>query len=199
MIKIKVWGDITEKTTSIVESAVASLINEEEPVLVVINSNGGTINDAIAIYNLLANLPNPLTTIIIGKCYSAATLLFNCGKKRYITKDSEYMIHQPLITMASFYNLSDLKRQEKHLAKTLRLLKKYFFNKDIQIPKEKLDYAFKEGKDLYLSYKECLKYNIATDIFTNWSELYKKENINSADEKIYLFEISDVLVKDEEE
>ena len=45
MIKIKVWGDITEKTTSIVESAVASLINEEEPVLVVINSNGGTINE----------------------------------------------------------------------------------------------------------------------------------------------------------
>ena len=75
MIKIKVWGDITEKTTSIVESAVASLINEEEPVLVVINSNGGTINDAIAIYNLLANLPNPLTTIIIGKCYSAPPLL----------------------------------------------------------------------------------------------------------------------------
>ena len=197
MIKIKIWGNITEKTSSLVENAVSSIIDEEEPVILVINSSGGIMNDAIIIYNLLSGLPNPLITVTMGKCFSAATLIFNCGKKRYITKHSEYMIHQPSLILSNAYNFSEIKKVKNHLAYTLNIFKKYYLNNNINIPKKKLDYAFKYGNDLYLNYKECLKYDIATNVFKSWNELLKKEHIDTNKEKILLFEVSDNLIEEE--
>lgn len=195
MIKIKIWGDITSKTSNIVESAVSSLIDEQEPIIVILNSNGGTLNDAVVICNLLKNLPNPLITVAMGNCISAATLIFNCGKKRYITKDTEYMLHQPFLLVSDTINLYKIKKYQKDLSKSLSIFKKYYHN--VNIPKEKLDLAFKYGKDLILNYTECIKYNIATNIFKNWTDLFKNEHISINDEKILLFEISDILIKEE--
>ena len=195
MIKIKIWGDITSKTSNIVESAVSSLIDEQESIIVILNSNGGTLNDAVVICNLLKNLPNPLITVAMGNCISAATLIFNCGKERYITKDTEYMLHQPFLLVSDTINLYKITKYQKDLSKSLSIFKKYYHN--VNIPKEKLDLAFKYGEDLILNYTECIKYNIATNIFKNWSDLFKNEHISINDEKILLFEISDILIKEE--
>ena len=57
-------------------------------------------------------------------------------------------------------------------------MSEHLFNKvnidfhNVNIPKEKLDLAFKYGEDLILNYTECIKYNIATNIFKNWSDLW---------------------------
>ena len=154
-----------------------------------------TLNDAVVICNLLKNLPNPLITVAMGNCISAATLIFNCGKKRYITKDTEYMLHQPFLLVSDTINLYKIKKYQKDLSKSLSIFKKYYHN--VNIPKEKLDLAFKYGEDLILNYTECIKYNIATNIFKNWSDLFKNEHISINDEKILLFEISDILIKEE--
>lgn len=98
MIKLKIWGEINSKTSYIVEQAISDIDNEEEPILIVINSIGGLIGDAIAITNLLKSVNNPIITVTIGNCMSAAAMIFAIGTKRYVGEDICYLLHQPYFT-----------------------------------------------------------------------------------------------------
>lgn len=187
MIKIKVWGVIDMQTSSIFETAVSSLENDKEPLLIVINSVGGTLSDSIAIRNLLDSLKNPIITVALGNCCSAAAMLFASGKHRYIGKDISYMIHQPYtptIDMNQNYHKATIKQRK---LKQYATIYKKGFKRGAKIPKEVLK-DFEKGEDLYILDKKCLEYKIATHVFTNWDDLYANEKIDIANEKVVLFE-----------
>ncbi len=189
MIKIKIWGTINLQTSDLVESAIASISSDDEPVLIILNTPGGTLADSIAICDMLKAIPNPIITLAIGECESAGAMIFSCGTSRYIAKDTIYMIHQPMSgTFGEYQNAADCEEKRNYLAKLLNIYKKYIIENS-NIPKEKLDYAFKNGNDLYLSYKECLKYKVATKEFISWNKLYNNENINIADERVASFDV----------
>lgn len=187
MIKIKVWGVIDMQTSSIFETAVSSLENDKEPLLIVINSVGGTLSDSIAIRNLLDSLKNPIITVALGNCCSAAAMLFASGKHRYIGKDISYMIHQPYtptIDMNQNYHKATIKQRK---LKQYADIYKKGFKRGSKIPADILK-AFEKGEDLYLLDKDCLEYRIATHMFTNWDDLYANEKIDIENEKVVLFE-----------
>ena len=191
MIKIKLWGRIVPQSSSIVETAIFNLKDSEEPIIVLLNTPGGSLTDAIAICDLLNNIPNPIIT-------SAGAMIFNCGKSRYISQHTSYMIHQPMtILPAGYQNVSDLHYTKSKLSSSLKLYKS-FITKGTQIPEEKLNYAFKEGNDLYINAKDCKKYKIATNIFTSWNDLYQRENINIKEEQTLLFDMLTETVETEE-
>lgn len=195
MIKIKIWGDIGLQTSNIVETALSNVNKPDEPILIMINSPGGNISDSIAICNMLKAIPNPIITLTLGYCASAAVMIFLCGSSRYISNDISFMIHQPYSILPNVTpNYSDSQKLTSGLKRFLNIYKKYIVT-NTSIPKEKLDIAFKEGKDLYLTHKECIKYKIATNLFTTWDNLYKKEKINPDDETI----LFDVLTEQAEE
>ena len=188
MIKIKIWGDITLQTSSVVESSLSEISDTSEPVLILINSPGGTLTDATAICNLLSAIPNPIITVAIGTCQSAAVMIFLCGTSRYTSKDLDFMIHQPYIPkLTAPQNYSFSKELSAGLKKDLDIYKKYI-TRNTEIPKEVLDIAFKYGNDLEISSQDALKYKIATNMFTTWNSLYKKEHISS-EEKILLYDV----------
>lgn len=58
-----------------------------------INSLGGDVDAALAIYDMLKGLPN-VTTECIGMCASAATVIFMAGKTRQIAKTARFLIHK---------------------------------------------------------------------------------------------------------
>lgn len=196
MIKIKIWGTIGLQTSNVVETALSNIKNNDEPVIIVINSVGGTLSDSIAICNLLKSIQNPIITIALGSCASAAAMIFSCGHSRYIGEDVAYMIHQPLIQVIDEYqNSTNVKKKKQKLDHCMKIYKKYTL-KNTNIPQDKLNKAFKDGEDLYLSHTECIKYNIATSLFTTWQKLYEKEKISIDDEQILLF---DVLMQETED
>lgn len=189
MIKIKLWGTIGSQASSIVESAIFNLKDTHEPIIVLLNTNGGSLTDAIAICDLLNNIPNPVITVAIGLCASAGAMIFSCGKSRYISPHTSYMVHQPMTPMPEGYqNVSDLHYTKNKLSSSLKLYKSYI-TKGTEIPEDKLNYAFKEGNDLYITAKNCKKYKIATNIFTSWDDLYVRENINIDEEQTLLFDM----------
>lgn len=198
MIKIKLWGRIVPQSSSIVETAIFNLKDSEEPIIVLLNTPGGSLTDAVAICDLLNNIPNPIITVALGLCASAGAMIFNCGKSRYISQHTSYMIHQPMtILPAGYQNVSDLHYTKSKLSSSLKLYKS-FITKGTQIPEEKLNYAFKEGNDLYINAKDCKKYKIATNIFTSWNDLYQRENINIKEEQTLLFDMLTETVETEE-
>ena len=63
-----------------------------------INSPGGVASAALAIYDTIQYLENDVSTMCMGLCASAASLLLAAGTdgKRYALPHSRIMIHQPL-------------------------------------------------------------------------------------------------------
>lgn len=63
-----------------------------------INSHGGSVNEGLAIYDVMNEIHCDVTTIATGMAASMGSLLLAAGThgKRYVTPSAEVMIHQPL-------------------------------------------------------------------------------------------------------
>lgn len=140
MIKLKIWGEIGPKTSYIVEQAISEINDNTEPVIVVINSIGGLLSDAVIIANLLKSIENPVITVAMGNCISAAAMIFAVGQKRYVVEDLSYMIHQPYSSVPiPNLNYSKLSKTATSYKKSLDMYLKYVIKNDTCIPVEKLD------------------------------------------------------------
>ncbi|MCS7029481.1 MAG: Clp protease ClpP [Bacteroidia bacterium] len=85
------YSDINEWATYTLSEFLQQKKNEN--LVVRINSNGGNVNDGIAMYNLLQNYRGQVTTVVDGACYSAAVLPFLAGDKRYMNPGSTLLLH----------------------------------------------------------------------------------------------------------
>jgi ATP-dependent Clp protease protease subunit len=70
--------------------------NSKEDIKIYINSPGGQVTSALAIYDTMQYVKADVSTICIGMAASAAALLLAAGKKgkRIILPNSEVLIHQ---------------------------------------------------------------------------------------------------------
>lgn len=80
------WKDLL--TDDSIKSAVPN------PIILRINSNGGTITSAFQVIDKMKSSKLPIHTIVEGCAASAATLISICGEKRFITKRAYMLIHQ---------------------------------------------------------------------------------------------------------
>jgi ATP-dependent Clp protease protease subunit len=68
---------------------------DEQPINMVINSDGGCVYEMLAIVDYMKSLPVPVNTICRGKAFSAAAVILASGTgTRYASKHSTIMFHQ---------------------------------------------------------------------------------------------------------
>lgn len=72
--------------------------NSKEDIKLYINSPGGTVTSALAIYDTMQYVKPDVSTICVGIAASAAAILLSAGQagKRMILPNGEVMIHQVL-------------------------------------------------------------------------------------------------------
>lgn len=73
--------------------------NPGKPILFVINSPGGSVDSGFAIWDQIKLLTSPITTLITGLAASMGSVLSLVAPhgRRFATKNSRIMIHQPAI------------------------------------------------------------------------------------------------------
>lgn len=69
----------------------------EKDIQLYINSPGGVVTSALAVYDTMQFIKSPVSTICIGQAASAAAVLLLAGenKKRFSLPNSRVMLHQP--------------------------------------------------------------------------------------------------------
>ncbi len=91
--------DVNEATANIVVAQLLFLQAEDpkKDIFFYINSPGGTVYDALAVYDTMQYVTNDVQTVGIGVQASAAAFLLSSGTKgkRFILPNSTVMIHQP--------------------------------------------------------------------------------------------------------
>lgn len=83
-------------------------LGDKKNINVVIQSSGGDVFAANAIYNTLNQNKATITGTIIGICASAATIILMACDKRRIAKNAILMAHNPSITLWGSYTSEDL-------------------------------------------------------------------------------------------
>lgn len=94
------------------------VLESGEPIQFLIASNGGSLADAFAIYDVMEQLKNQgivIETKTIGKSFSAAVLLMAAGTKgrRSISKHCRVMIHRAVLDIVG--NAADAKSEYDEL------------------------------------------------------------------------------------
>ncbi|MGH7195906.1 MAG: ATP-dependent Clp protease proteolytic subunit [Candidatus Saccharimonadales bacterium] len=91
--------DVNEASANIVVAQLLFLQAEDahKDIFLYINSPGGSVYDALAIYDTMSYVTNDIQTVGIGVQASAAAFLLSSGTKgkRFILPNSTVMIHQP--------------------------------------------------------------------------------------------------------
>jgi len=91
--------DVNEASANIVVAQLLFLQAEDakKDIFFYINSPGGSVYDALAIYDTMQYITNDVQTVGIGVQASAAAFLLSSGTrgKRFVLPNSTVMIHQP--------------------------------------------------------------------------------------------------------
>jgi ATP-dependent Clp protease, protease subunit len=91
--------DVNEHTANLVVAQILFLENQDpnKDIILYINSPGGSVYDAMAIYDTMQFVKSDIQTVGIGVQASAAAFLLSSGTigKRFLLPHATVMIHQP--------------------------------------------------------------------------------------------------------
>jgi ATP-dependent Clp protease protease subunit len=159
-------GDQVEQ--NIANSIVAQLLflQSEDPkkdIYFYINSPGGSVYDAMAIYDTMQFVTNDVQTVGIGMQASAAAFLLSCGAKgkRFVLPNATVMIHQP-----SYGTQGKITDMEIDLREGIRLKRRLneimAANTGQKVEKIQEDME----RDRWMDAVEARKYGLVDDIIT---------------------------------
>lgn len=125
------------------------------PIFLHIQSDGGDVHAGLGAMDFLRTIKSTVVTIAEGMCASAATFILLGGDERQVLPNTYLLIHQISNDMWGKYE--DLKDEMKQCELIMKRIKKIYL-RETSIPEKKLDRLLQ--RDMYLSARQCIKYNI---------------------------------------
>jgi ATP-dependent Clp protease protease subunit len=100
--------------------------NPKKEIAMYINSPGGQVTSALAIYDVMQYIRCPVSTVCIGMAASAGSLILQAGQAglRYSLPNSKIMVHQP--SGGARGMASDIEIQAEDIKKTKKLLNEIY-------------------------------------------------------------------------
>ncbi len=137
--------------------------NPKEDIKLYINSPGGVVSSALAIYDTMQYVRPDVQTICMGLAASGAALLLGAGKKgkRFVLPNAEVMIHQ--VMGGTSGQASDVDIHARHILKTKdalnKILAKHTGQKIAKVEKD-------TDRDYFMSAEEAVAYGIVDKLIS---------------------------------
>jgi len=135
--------------------------NQKEDIKLYINSLGGAVTSALAIYDTIQYVKADVQTICVGTAASGAALLLSAGAKgkRFILPNSEVLIHQ--VMGGTQGQATDIDIHARHILKMKDRLNKILAKHTGQ----KLEKIIKDtDRDYFMGAEEAKEYGIVDKI-----------------------------------
>ncbi len=141
-----------------------------KPILMIINSPGGSVDSGFAIWDQAKMISAPVTTLVTGLAASMGSVLSLCAppKRRFATPNARFMIHQPLIAGVIKGQATDLEIHAKEILKTRKNLVDIYVDatgKDAETIEKAID------RDTWMSADEAKKFGLLYKVVTSFKEL----------------------------
>lgn len=162
---IYIYGDIGEDFWAEESNDAKSFIEKldsinAETIYVRINSYGGVVADALAIYNALKRHPANIITTNDGVAMSAGSLIFMAGNERHAAANSLLMIHAPLSFTVG--NAAEHRRNAEMLDKYSDAMISAYLESGK--PAADIEVLLKDGEDHYFTADESIAEGFSTKI-----------------------------------
>ena len=166
---ILISGEIDKKMAEKVVSQLLMLEAEnDDPIKVFIDSPGGDVDSAYAIFDMIRFVKPKVIMIAMGLAASAGALVLLAGDKenRFGFPNSHYLIHQPLSGIRGVATEIEIhaKEIEKTRQKINALIAKETGKSLAQVEKD-------TDRDYWMSAEEALDYGLISKIISNRSQL----------------------------
>jgi ATP-dependent Clp protease protease subunit len=135
--------------------------NNNEDIKLYINSPGGSVSSALAIYDTMNFIKSDVSTLCVGVAASAAAILLSAGEKgkRFSLPNSEVMIHQ--VMGGAEGQATDIDIHAQHILKIKdklnKILSKHTGQKIAKVEKD-------SDRDYFMSAQEAVRYGIVDKI-----------------------------------
>jgi len=137
----------------------------EKEIKFYINSPGGVLTSALAIYDTMQYIKCPISTVCIGSAASGAAVLLGAGTKgkRFSLPNAQIMLHQVAISGVAG-QATEIEIAAKQIIKlkerTNKILAKHT-GKSLEIIEKDID------RDFYLSAEEAKKYGLIDEVINS--------------------------------
>jgi ATP-dependent Clp protease, protease subunit len=174
MRKVYLFGETSNERAEKFITQLHELFEESaEPITVFVNSCGGSVTDALAIYDVLQNAPCEIHTVGLGKVHSSAiTILLSAPREnRASYPNTEFMSHD--ISWKSDGPRAFLRDRVDQLERTVEQLLAVY-TRDTDISRERAQSLFfTDLADHYFNAKEALEMGFVSSIITRESSLLR--------------------------
>ncbi len=157
--------EVNEHTANLVVAQMLFLENEDpkKDIKFYINSPGGSVYDAFAIYDTMQYVKSDVQTVGIGVQASAAAFLLSSGAKgkRYLLPHATVMIHQP--SAGTRGRVSDMEIDLKEGLRLKQLLNQ-ILAKNTGQPIKRIETDVE--RDFWMSAEEAKKYGLIDKVLT---------------------------------
>jgi ATP-dependent Clp protease, protease subunit len=164
--------DVNEHTANLVVAQLLFLDNEsKKDIIFYINSPGGHVYDAFAIYDTMQYLRSDIQTIGIGVQASAAAFLLSSGTKgkRALLPHSTVMVHQP--SSGTRGKVTDQEIDLKESLRVKRLLEE-IMAKNTGQTKQKIHRDME--RDFWMTAQQAKEYGVVDEVITHSKVLQDK-------------------------
>ncbi len=136
--------------------------NPKKEISMYINSPGGQVTSALAIYDTMQYIKSPVSTVCMGMAASAGSLILQAGEagQRVSLPNSKIMVHQP--SGGARGMASDIEIQAEDIIKTKRLLNQIYVKhtgQSLETIEKTLD------RDRYMSALEAKEFGLIDHVY----------------------------------
>ena len=143
----------------------------QNPIKVYMNSPGGEVNSGLAIHDTIRFLRSEVSIINCGLCASIATIINLAAKKenRYSMPNTEFLIHQPLISGQVIGAASDLEITANQILKTRERINN-IIAKECGRPLKQVEEDV--SRDHWLTAEEARSYGLVSKVVQTKKEIH---------------------------
>lgn len=166
---LAIHGEIDNSSSYLIISQLEHLAHlaHDEPITLHLNTEGGSLTDAFAIYDCIKNLSCPVIVLATGLCASAGLLILAAADYKMATQNTTFYYHQPIFAQSGVINsakdMDTLNSYYKYCQKQLNNKIKPTLN----ISRTEWDKHFKSSTGYYFDATQALKYNFIDKISTS--------------------------------
>ncbi|HEY4518030.1 MAG TPA: ATP-dependent Clp protease proteolytic subunit [Candidatus Paceibacterota bacterium] len=162
---IMLAGPIDDNIANLVIAQLLFLESQDQKkdIHLYINSPGGHVTSALAIFDTMNYVKPDVSTICVGMAASAAAVLMSSGAKgkRFILPNAEVMIHQ--VMGGAEGQASDVEIAAKHILRTKEILNKILAK---NTGKTATEIEKDSDRDRFMTAAEAKAYGLVDDIYS---------------------------------
>ena len=110
------FNEVSHETALLLISQLKHLeeLDPEKPITIMLNTPGGSLTDALAIYDVITQISCPVVIHTLGLCASAGLLILSAGDYRVGSPNTTFFYHQPVMEGSHINSMENMNHLTEH-------------------------------------------------------------------------------------